>query len=189
VNDLYHAALQVQEFRQARNWRHCFIGGLALLRWGEPRQTKVADLVLLTQFQNEEDFVTKLFAHFSSRVENPVEFAMQNRVVLLTTEARIPIDISLGGLPFEEHMIDRASAFEYLHGVDLVTASKEDLVVLKAFAGRAKDWVDLEGILICQGSDLDWKLILMELAPLCELKESPETVDRLIELRDSLAAE
>ncbi len=189
MNDLYHAALEVQEFCQMRNWRHCFIGGLALLRWGEPRQTKDADLVLLTQFQNEEHFVTELLTHFASRVEDPIDFAMQNRVVLLTTSTGIPIDISLGGLPFEENMINRSSAFEYLQGVNLITASKEDMVVLKAFAGRAKDWVDLEGILIRQGDDLDWDLVLQELTPLCELKESPEIVDRLIQLRDSLSAE
>ncbi len=114
---------------------------------------------------------------------------MQSRVVLLTTSAGIPIDISLGGLPFEENMISRASIFEYLQGVHLVTASKEDMIVLKAFAGRAKDWVDLEGIIIRQGDSLDWEQILEELTPLCELKESPETVDCLIQLRESLTAE
>lgn len=86
-------------------------------------------------------------------------------------------------------MVQRASDFAYLDEVRLRTASKEDLVVLKAFAGRTRDWADVEGILIRQGDALDWELILEELAPLCELKESPETVDRLVRLRDELAVE
>lgn len=60
---------------------------------------------------------------------------------------------------------------------------------MKAFAGRTKDWADIEGIIIRQAGNLDWEQILTELAPLCELKESPETVDRLIELRDQLMAD
>ena len=86
-------------------------------------------------------------------------------------------------------MIARASRFEYLPNVELQTASKEDLVVLKAFAGRSRDWADVEGILIRQADALDWQLIVEELTPLCELKESPETVDRLLALRDQLAEE
>jgi len=189
VNGLYQAALEVQEFCLQRQWQFCFIGGLTLVRWGEVRQTKDADLVLLTRFENEESFVRELVTHFNSRKENPVQFAMQSRVVLLETAQGIPVDISLGGLPFEERMIDRASRFEYLPGVMLQTASKEDLIVLKAFAGRMRDWADIEGIIIRQNDSLDWDLILEELTPLCELKESPETVNQLTSLRDQLAAE
>ncbi len=34
---------------------------------------------------------------------------------------------------------------------------------------------------------MDWDLIVTELSPLCELKESPETVNQLLNLRDGLA--
>lgn len=189
MNGLYHAALQVQQFCHERQWQFCFIGGLVVTRWGEPRQTKDADLVLLTQFEEEEAFVQELVAHFTSRKEDPLQFAMRNRVVLLKTAEGIPVDISLGGLPYEERLIGRATPFKYLTNVELLTAGKEDLVVLKSFAGRTSDWADVEGILIRQSGKLDWSLILEELTPLCELKESPETVDRLLALRDQLAAE
>jgi hypothetical protein len=189
VNDLYHAALEIQEFCQSRKWQFCFIGGLALLRWGDPRQTRDADLVLLTRFENEENYVSELLSHFTSRKANPLEFAMQARVVLLQTSKGIPIDISLGGLGFEENLIKRSSYFEYLPQVHLVTASADDLIVMKSFADRTKDWADIENILIRQGNNLNWDQILRELKPLCELKEAPEIVDRLIQLRNQLAAE
>jgi hypothetical protein len=60
------------------------------------------------------------------------------------------------------------------------------LIVFKAFADRPKDWLDVEEVLIRQSSALDWAYIRTELAPLAELKESPELVDALERLRDRL---
>ena len=44
------AAAEVQAFCEELGWRFCFIGGLAVLRWGEPRETVDVDLTLLTGF-------------------------------------------------------------------------------------------------------------------------------------------
>ena len=189
MNGIYEAALEVQQFCAERQWRFCFIGGLALIRWGEPRQTKDADMTLLTGFENEESYIEELLRQFESRHEDAIDFALKNRVLLLRASDGVPIDISLAGLPFEERMIRRGSDFRYLPAVQITTASAEDLVILKAFAGRARDWADIESILIRRGEKLDWSLIVDELTPLCELKESPETVDRLLALRDQMAAE
>jgi hypothetical protein len=76
-------------------------------------------------------------------------------------------------LPFEERVIERASSYRYLADIRLHTCSAEDLVVLKAFADRPRDWADIEGILIRTGSRLDWHTIEAELQPLCEAKEAP----------------
>ena len=51
--------------------------------------------------------------------------------------------------------------------------------MLKAFADRPKDWLDIEGILIRQSESLDWSYVRAQLAPLAELKDAPELVDRL----------
>jgi hypothetical protein len=188
VNGLYQAAAEVQDFCNERGWRFCFIGPLALIRWGAVRQTRNVDLTLLTQFEDER-FVDELLSNFQARWDNARDFALRNRVVLVMAANNVPVDISLGGLPFEEALIRRASPFEYLPGLNLVTASAADLVVLKCFAGRTQDWADVEGILARQRGLWDWSLILRELRFLCELKESPDTVDRLLQLRDQLAAE
>jgi hypothetical protein len=50
--------------------------------------------------------------------------------------------------------------------------------VHKAFAGRDRDWLDVEGIVIRQGEYLDSGLVLRELAPLAALKDD-DTIDRL----------
>ncbi len=64
------------------------------------------------------------------------------------------------------------------HG-DIRTCSAEDLVVLKSFASRPQDWIDVEKVVIRQGSRLNRSLIVEELSPLAELKEEPETMERL----------
>lgn len=70
------------------------------------------------------------------------------------------LDIALGGLPFEEASVARSTLFTFPPDVPLRTCSAEDLVVLKAFADRPKDWVDIEGILIRQASAMDWDALL-----------------------------
>ena len=46
--DLFREALGVQEFLVERRWPFCFIGGVALQHWGEPRATRDLDLTVFT---------------------------------------------------------------------------------------------------------------------------------------------
>ena len=55
----------------------------------------------------------------------------------------------------------------------------DDLIVHKALAGRDRDWLDIEGVVIRQGEDLDGDFVPTELARLAELKGSIDAVDRL----------
>jgi len=59
------------------------------------------------------------------------------------------------------------------------TCIAEDLIVFKAFAGRDKDWLDIDGIVLRQGRALDTDAILDELAPLLDLKGTTEDLGRL----------
>ncbi|MGH3612311.1 MAG: hypothetical protein ACRDRK_06880, partial [Pseudonocardia sp.] len=95
-----------------------------------------------------------------------------------------PIDIALGALPFEERTAQRASPWGIGPGVQLLTCGAEDLVVHKVFAGREKDWLDVEGVASRQGSRLNRRLVEVELRPLLELKDAPHDMDRLWEIFD-----
>ena len=187
MNDVFAAAMEVQQFFEEKQWLFCIIGGLALGRWGQLRTTGDVDVTLLTGFGEEDTYIDAMLAKFRPRRENSRDFALQSRVLLLQASNDIGLDIALAGLPFEERVVERATPFEFGNGILLRTASANDLVVLKAFAGRPQDWVDVEGILVRQGAALDWNVIIAELTPLCELKESPETVDQLLCLRDQLS--
>jgi len=178
-----NAAMELQTFCKDRGWPFCFIGALAVLRWGEPRATQDVDATLLTGFGNEESFIQELLSGFQSRLPDALDFALKHRVLLLRASNGIDIDISLGALPFEQNIVQRATPFSFTPDVTLITCSAEDLVVLKAFASRSKDWIDIEGIMIRQGEQLEWKYILKTLTPLCELKTAPEILQRLHELQ------
>lgn len=75
-------------------------------------------------------------AHYESRVEDPVAFALANRVLLLRSAGGIGIAIALGGLQFEEDAVDRAKAVELEPGASLRICPAEDLIIMKAFAAR-----------------------------------------------------
>lgn len=182
MTDLISAAEQLQKFCEKRGWKFCIIGGLALQFWGEQRLTKDVDLTLLTGFGTEEIYIDALLQKFSARIRDAKIFALRNRVLLLQTENKIGIDISLGAFPFEEMMINRAAYQKYLPSIELKICSAEDLIVLKAFADRSKDWSDIQTVLIKQ-DNLDWSYINEQLAPLVELKEAPEILTKLENLQ------
>lgn len=179
MTEVLRAAEALQSFCHARGWRFCFIGGIALLRWGEPRETIDADLTLLTGFGGEEPYVRELLGQFESRVPDGMEFALSNRVLLLRSASGVGLDVALGGLPFEESAVYRATTFEYLPKLSLITCTAEDLIVMKAFAARPKDWLDVEGIIVRQEGHLDWHYVDQYLRPLVELKDAPEILKEL----------
>jgi hypothetical protein len=187
MNPIFAAAREIQEFCRARGWRFCIIGGLAVQRWGEPRLTRDVDVTLLTGFGGEPAFVDGLLSGFQPRLPDARDFALRNRVVLLSSSEGVPIDIALGAMPFEEEAVSRATTYRVSPDLELATCSAEDLIVFKAFAGRPRDWLDIEGIVTRQGAGLDATLIWHELLPLLELKEDVETEGRLRGLFASLS--
>ena len=182
LQGVLEAAEKVQAFCLQRGWRFCFIGGVTLQRWGEPRLTQDADLTLLTGFGAEESFADPLLAHFVARREDARAFALQNRVLLIQTHEGIAIDVAFGGVPFEERSVQRASPWHCATDHVLTTCSAEDLLVHKVFAGRDRDWGDVEGVLIRQRAKLDLRLVREELQPLLELKGHPEAMTKLDEV-------
>jgi len=143
---------------------------VAVQRWGQPRLTEDVDRTILTGFGGEEPYIDALLDRFRARREDARDFALQFRVVLLESGEGIPLDVALGAMPFEARAVDRSSSFALPGGASLRTCSAEDLIVFKTFAGRAKDWLDVEGIILRQRTKLDTALIWDELTPLLELK-------------------
>ncbi len=109
MKDVLQAAAELQTFCQRQAWRFCFIGGIAVQRWGEPRQTVDADLTLLTGFGAEENFVDRLLTAFEPRRSDAREFALRQRVLLLRDAHGVALDVALAGFPFEERTIERSS--------------------------------------------------------------------------------
>ena len=189
MNDLFAAALEVQEFFEEQDWNACLIGGLAVIRWGRPRATQDADFSLLTGYGDEPEFIESLCRAISPRDTDSAEFALVSRVYRGVGSNGSEVDIALAALPFEKSMIFRASEFEFLPGCILKTASAEDLVVMKAFAGRRQDWADVENVVFAQWDSLNWSQIFSDLEGLCELAEQFEAVPALQSLKQELKSQ
>ena len=56
----------------------------------------------------------------------------------------------------------------------------------KAFANRAIDWMDVEGVMVRQKGKLDWQMIERELTNRCALLEDNEPLDALLRLKAKL---
>ena len=179
MNEVIRAAADLQALCVAEAWRFCFIGGVAVQRWGEPRETVDVDATLLTGLGREDHYIAVLLRTYEARIPDAAEFARTRRVLLLRAASGVGLDIALGSLPFEELVVDRSSVFVFPPDVPLLTCSAEDLIVLKAFAAREKDWVDIEGVIIRQGERIDWRYVRSQLGPLAELKEEPEILTDL----------
>ena len=177
------AAVELQEFLELHEQRFCIIGGLAVQRWGEVRLTVDADATVLTDWVRDE-VVTDLLlgSPFAPRRADAREFALRNRVLLLKNTKGTHVDVALGAMDFENRSVIRSSFWKISETTKLRTCSAEDLLVHKTFAGRSRDWTDIEGILQRQGKKLDLSQVRFELEPLLELKDTPESMDRLAAL-------
>lgn len=173
------AALAAQAACEAIGLKSCVIGGVALQRWGEPRFTADADLSVLVEPGEETRVANALLARLEARIDGAAEFATRSRVVLARSEQGVGLDIVLAGLPFEARVVERSTPWELGQGEHLRTCSAEDLVVMKVFAGRDKDWADVTSVLERRGGELDLALIRRELQPLLAAKEAPELGDEL----------
>jgi len=173
------AASEVQDFCKTHGWRFCFIGGVAVQRWGNPRLTQDVDLTLRTGFGNEEEFIDVLLQAYTGRRPDARAFAISRRVLLLRTAKAVDVDIALGAFPFEERSIARASEWPWDEGRSLITCSANDLLVHKVFAGRDRDWADVESVLARQHGSLNLTLVRSELTPLLELKGELDSLGKL----------
>ena len=178
MTEVYATALEVQRLCESQHWDFCIIGGLAVQRWGEPRLTRDVDVTLITGFGGEEKFIEVWLRHYQFRFPGSREMALASRVLLLTNNRGTPVDVALGGIDFERRSIQRSSLWK-IPEVALRTCSAEDLLVHKCFAGRERDWVDVDGVLARQKDKLSLDLVRCELKPLLELQGKPESLARL----------
>jgi len=148
-------------------------------RWSVPRFTEDADMTLVTGFVEHGDYCRALLGRFEGRRSDALEFAIENRVLLLRHESGVELDVGLGGMDFEVRAIERASWWVARPGMRLLTCSADDLVVHKAFAARLQDWADVERIIEVQDKKLNVRQILSELTPLAELRENADILPRL----------
>ena len=124
------------------------IGGVAASVLGQPRLTQDVDALAILPEGEWSNAVSTAANHgILPRIENPLDFARRSRVLLLRhAESGIDIDVTFGGLLFEQAAIDH-SEIHNIGGLRVRLPRVEDLLIMKAVARRPKDLHDIEGLL------------------------------------------
>jgi hypothetical protein len=172
--DILPVLSSLAEWFSDQNVSYAIIGGVAIGLIAQPRETQDIDAVawidlidLPILLKSAADF------GFISRLADPLSFAENSRMVLLThTESGLSVDVSCGALPFEREMIDRSIEFK-VDKLILKVATPEDLLITKAVAHRGKDLIDIENLLTVY-SDLDLSRVRYWVKQFADILEMPE---------------
>jgi len=124
------------------------VGGVAASLLGRPRLTRDID-ALVSLPEDKWNATLEAAANFElrPRVDDPIDFALNTRVLLLRHEpSSIDVDVIVGALPFEAAAVVNAS-LRTVANFEVRLPRVEDLIVMKAIAHRPRDMADIEGLL------------------------------------------
>ena len=160
------------------------IGGQAVLLHGAPRLTEDIDVSL--GIGPEEVATVEAVCDatdLESLVANPVEFARETYVLPARSRpSGIRVDFIFSNTDFERLAVDRAVGVR-LSGETVPFASPEDLLLLKLFAGRARDIEDARSVVDRQAPHLDWTYLERWAQRFAEIPGREDLPKRLAELR------
>lgn len=162
------------------------IGGQAVLLHGTPRFTQDIDV---TVARGPEDVGTVVAVCAALELEPLVEdlasFARETFVCPLRDRATdIRVDLIFSTTAYEHAAIARAVEVD-VGGERVPFASAEDLILLKLFAGRARDLEDARSVVDRQGPRLDWRYLERWVAEFATVPGREELPGRLQALRDA----
>lgn len=164
---------------------YAIIGGAAIGFLAQPRATQDIDAVTWIDLAEAATFVASgaRFGFFP-RISDPIEFALKSRVLLLQhNQTKIDVDISLGALPFEQEMLERAIEFTTPE-LTVQVATPEDLIITKAVAHRKRDLLDIDN-LVSVYPNLDLARIRHWVGQFAAVLEAPELVKDLENLLEN----
>ena len=173
INPLVSPIQALQSLIEKFEGRGVIIGAVAASLLGTPRFTSDLDATILIGLDDLPTLLSEaLKLGIEPRIEDTVSFARRNRVLLLRHSAsKIDIDLSLGILPFEVEMIERSQLLG-IGGMKIRLPTPEDLVIMKAVAGRPKDLEDIRAIAAAH-PELDRERIHLWLDQFAEALEEP----------------
>jgi predicted nucleotidyltransferase len=152
------------------------IGGVAAGLQGHPRLTEDVDAVIFDADANGLLASGKRHG-FEPRIADALEFSRHTRVLLMRHRSGVDVDLSLGALPFEREVIERAQTIATA-GLQISIATPEDLIIMKALARRPQDVADIAGIIEVQ-PHLDVERIRRWVREFSAVLEMPEILDEL----------
>jgi predicted nucleotidyltransferase len=165
-------------FLDEQGYRYAVIGGIAVAQWGFPRATNDVDLKVLVPNTDYAGVRAAFLRRFPERARPN---APENPFIVAVTIDKVIVDFLLTLPGYEEQIIERAARHD-LGGISAWVCSIEDLIIQKVVAGRDKDWLDLEALLLEQYGKLDENFVEDWLAQFAEALEKPELLTKYRQL-------
>lgn len=172
--DLLAALRTAVAWLDDHNYRYAVVGGVATQNWGFPRLTLDIHIKVLIPDLDYPAVRDALRAAFPERARPQIE---PNRFIVDTRVGQVAIDFLLA-IPGHDELIVTRAVRRDLDDLPVWICSAEDLIIQKAVAGRAKDWQDIEGVLIEQRGKLDLVYVEEWLAQFAEVLEKPDILSR-----------
>ena len=169
---------------EQHSYRYAIIGGVALSQWGVVRATYDVDIKLLVPNFDFDSVRANLRAAFPVRARAN---APENPYIVAVDIEGVIVDFLLTVLGYEEQIIEHAVQRD-LGDWSVWICSAEDLIIQKVAAGRGKDWVDIEALLIEQYGQLDYAYIEDWLQQFADALENPELLDEYHKIVERIAA-
>ena len=162
------------------------IGGVAASVLGRPRLTQDIDTLAIVPEAKWKDLV-EAAAQFGivTRIQDALAFAQRSRVLLMRhTASGIDLDITLGGLPFEEAVVAKGAMCD-IGGLQVPLPRVQDLLVMKAVARRPKDIEDIRALLAANpDADIaEARRWIREFATAMGMSDMLDEFDKLVEQR------
>ena len=157
-------------FLEERSFAYAIIGGVALPFWGLVRATRDIDIKVLVVDTDYDSVRSALRAAFPQRARL---HAPENPLIVSVVIEGITVDYLLTLPGYEEYIIRRAVQRDLGRWAAWI-CSAEDLIIQKVVAGRPKDWLDVENVLLVQRGQLDERYIEEWLGQFAEVLEAPE---------------
>lgn len=176
------ALATLSKWLDAEKIPHTIIGGIAVSLLTEPRATQDIDATIWSEDVSIEDLLASAASvGLVSRIDNPLEFATQARILLLKhQDSDVSIDLSLAALPFEKEMIDQSETIA-IGSLPLHVAKPEDLIISKAVPMRPQDLADIDKLLSFY-PDVDFTRIREIVGEFQLLLDRPEYITKLEEV-------
>ncbi len=165
---------------EKHGYRYAIIGGIALSQWGIIRATYDIDIKVAVPNLDYKTLRTILYSIFPQYAR---QNAHENPFIVSVDVNGIIVDFLLTLPGYDELIIEHAK-YRKLDGLKIWICSVEDLVIQKAITGRAKDWQDVEALLIAQFNKLDYEYIEVWLIQFAEALEQPGLVGEYNKLLD-----
>ncbi len=146
---------------EGRSIRSAVIRGLAISLRGLPRMTVDVDLVIQADVDDglrlARDLPSTPFMPLFDGVEEVVASAFILPIRHRVTGVRVDLAIGMSG--FEREAVSRATPVA-VGAAAIPVVCIEDLLVMKALAGRPQDEADIQGLVDVQRDAIDWERCL-----------------------------